>query len=226
MLSIVGALLVLIISAALQFSSSRTAVAPVTLTPQPPAAEASVPTAFDVQTVSVTPAAHPVQMSFVLAKGDSIASWDFQGAYTSNPELVAKAQAEISRLSNLLAAATSSKMILSVSIANEYELLGKGKEQYDYLGRAILSDATTGLPWHNLGVLMERLGAFKTAEIAYREATILQPQFATYQYAYLEFLLQNFKQDTTVVEKAFAAAEKNIGKAPYLFELRAKWEKS
>ena len=166
-----------------------------------------------------------VQHPLPLALGDTITAWDFKGAYIGNPELVAKAQSEIKRFSDLLKTATSSSMILSVGIANEYELLGKGKEQYDYLGLAVRADAKNGLPWHNLGVLMERLHAYETARIAHEKAATFQPQFSLYQYAYLEFLLQNMKSDTAVIEKAFAAAETNIGKTPYLLELRAKWEK-
>jgi tetratricopeptide (TPR) repeat protein len=168
----------------------------------------------------------PVSHPLPLAKGDIISSWDFQGVYTDKPELVAKAQDEIARLSGLLAAATSSKMILLVGIANQYELLGKGKEQYDYLGRAVRTDAASSLPWHNLGVLMERFGAYQTARIAYEKATTLQPQFSFYHFAYLEFLTARMKDDTVDIEKAFAAAEANLGKVSYLLELRTAWENS
>lgn len=166
-----------------------------------------------------------VQHPLPLAAGDTISVWDFKGAYAGNPELVAKAESEITRISDLLATATSSKMILLVAIANQYELLGKGRQQYDYLGRAVRADARNGLPWHNLGVLMERLRAYETARIAYEKAATLQSQFSLYQYAYLEFLLQNMKSATADIGKAFAAAETNLGKTPYLLELRAEWEK-
>ena len=171
--------------------------------------------------VATTPL-HPLP----LAKGDTITSWDFKGAYTGNSELEAKAQGEIERLSGDLSTATSSSMILLVGIANQYELLGNGKEQYAFLERAVRADEKNGLPWHNLGVLMERLGAYETARIAYEKSAVLQPQFSLYHFAYLEFLIQNMKTRTDIIEKAFTAAEKSIGKVQYLLDLRASWEQS
>lgn len=165
----------------------------------------------------------PVTHLLPLAKGDTVASWDFKGVYTDTPELVMQAKNEIKRLSDSLATATSSAMILSVGIANQYELLGNGKKQYEYLGRAIRADMANGLPWHNLGVLMERLGAYQTARIAYEKSTIVQSQYPLYQYAYLEFLIARMKGETIDIEKAFAAAEKNIGKTQDLNDLRSEW---
>ena len=220
---VAGVLFVVAAAGAVWFLFPRNAVAPLPSASEALLVENAVVASSTPKSVVVNrPVSHPLP----LAKGDSIASWDFKGAYTGNPELVAKAQAEIKRFSDLLATATSSSMILSVAIANEYELLGKGKEQYDYLGRAVRSDAKNGLPWHNLGVLMERLHAYETARIAYERSATFQPQSSLYHYAYLEFLLQNMKSDTADIEKAFTAAETNLGKTPYLLELRAKWEKS
>ena len=48
----------------------------------------------------------------------------------------------------------------------------------------------TGLAWHNLGVLLSRLGALQTARIAYEKATLVEPQISSYHYAYIEFLIQ------------------------------------
>lgn len=166
------------------------------------------------------PAEHPLP----LVRGESVASWDFSGAYTGNPELVAKAQSEISRLSSLLATATSSAMILSVGVANQYELLGDGAKQYEYLGRAIQASPNNGLPWHNLGVLMERLGALKTARMAYEKSTLVQSGLVFYHYAYIEFLTSRMKDDATHIEKAFAFAGEHIGATPYLAELRTAWQ--
>lgn len=225
-LLIIAGVSILFIAGIAQFLFPHTAVspAPPSTVSQSPTVELNTPASLDVKAVSATPASPPAQASFAVVQGDNIVSWDFSGVYTDNPELTAKAQAEIKRLSGLLATATSSAMILSVGIANQYELLGDGKRQYDYLGRAIQASPENGLPWHNLGVLMERLGAFQTARIAYEQSTIVQPEFPLYHYAYLEFLIGNMKNDTVDIEKAFAAAEKNIGKRQYLVDLRAKWQ--
>lgn len=166
----------------------------------------------------------PITDTLALIKVDSIASWNFKGAYTGNPELTEKAQNEIARLSEQLATATSSAMILSVSIANQYELLGDGKRQYEYLERAIKAGPENGLPWHNLGVLMERLGVIETARVAYEKSTLVQPEWKLYHYAYLEFLISRMKDDTAIIEKAFAWATKNVGQTSYFAELRTEWQ--
>lgn len=220
----IGAVLVLI-AVAVWLSFPRTAISPSPAVSEPPPAEASTATPPSTKVVPVNPTSTNILHPLPLAKGDSIALWDFKGAYTGNPELVAKAQTEIKRLSVLLTATTSSVMELSVSIANDYELLGQGREQYEYLGRAIRADRTIGLPWHNLGVLMERLGAFTTARTAYEKATLLQPQLSVYQYAYLEFLIRNMKNDTAGIEKAFSAAEASLGNDSYVAYLLDEWQK-
>ncbi len=171
---------------------------------------------------AVSPASHPLP----LAQGDRIASWTFKGAYAGNAELTAKAQSEIARLSVLLSTATSSKMILSVGVANQYELLGEGEKQYEYLERAVQADPENGLPWHNLGVLMERLGAFRTARAAYEKSTLVQPGLKFYHYAYIDFLITRMSEETLEIKKAFEAAVKSIGETAYLLELRTQWEKS
>jgi tetratricopeptide (TPR) repeat protein len=225
-LFIIVVVLILFAAGVAQFLFPRTAVSPPqTVFQQPLTTATNTPASLDVKAVSVSQTtASPAQTSFAVVQGDTIVLWDFKGAYTDNPELEAKAQGEISRLSGLLATATSSKMILSVGIANQYELLGDGKKQYEYLGRAIQASPENGLPWHNLGVLMERLGALQTARVAYEKATLVHPNLSVYQYAYVEFLIQYMKDDTTGIEKAFAWAEKNIGNAQYLTELRATWK--
>lgn len=220
-----GIVLVLVVGAVWQFSQ-RTAVAPTETASEPPAVGINEPASLDVTAVTVTPASRATRTSFALAEGESIASWDFKGAYTGNPELILKAQNEIERLSTLLTTATSSAMILAVSIANQYELLGDGKKQYEYLERAIQTNSGNGLPWHNLGVLLERLGAFKSARVAYEQSTLAQPEFKFYHYAYIEFLITRMKDDAVGIEKAFGAAEKNIGQTSQLLELRAQWEQS
>lgn len=227
---VIGAVLIISAAGTVQFISTRSAVSPTiqtaTSTPEQNVGTTTAPVTVttNVNNAPKSQDAHPLP----LASGDTIASWDFKGAYTGNAELVAKAQSEIKRLSVLLETATSSAMILSVGIANQYELLGDGKRQYEYLERAIRADAniTSGLPWHNLGVLMERLGALETARVAYEKSTVIQPELKQWHYSYIEFLTSRMRDDTVHIEKAFAFAEKNIGKTQYLIELRAEWEKS
>lgn len=225
-LLIIGGVLIVFALGAAQFLSPRQAVSPtLPVATSTPSEQVSATTAPITTTATVSITKKPVADSLLIVAGDSIASWDFRGAYTDNPELVAKAQTEIKRLSDLLNTATSSAMILSVGIANQYELLGDGKKQYEYLERAIRTNPENGLPWHNLGVLMERLGAYATARIAYERSALLQPQLSVYQYAYLEFLIQNMKDDVVGIEKAFSAAEESLDSDSYLAYLRDGWKK-
>jgi len=144
-----------------------------------PIVATSTTTAASATPVAVAPSSsgHPLK----IVKGDVISSWDFTGVYTDNAELTAKAYAEISRLTNLLGVGTYPDVNLYVSLANQYQLLGNGKQEYYYLGLAIAADPASGLPWHNLGVLMDRLGAKKTAQVAYDKAVSLQPQYKDIQ---------------------------------------------
>lgn len=222
-----GVAVILVLGAAAAWQSAGETVnvpPPTTESETAPTAVTEPAPALNVKAVSVTPAKPRTTTSFALREGDTVASWDFKGAYTGTPELVTKARNEIKSLTDLLATATSSYMIIAVGIANQYELLGDGKNQYDYLGRAIQASPENGLPWHNLGVLMERLGALRTARAAHENAALLNPQLAVYHFAYIEFLIQNMKNDTEGIEKAFTTAEENIGPKPYLAELRAQWQ--
>lgn len=184
--------------------------------------DANAAPATDDPTKPSLPATHPLS----LMAGEQVATWSFKGAYTDKPEFVAKAEAEIQRLSGLVGKGIHPDVTLFVGIAGQYELLGDGKQAYNYLGRAVRAGETTALPWHNLGVLMERLGAYKTARIAYEKATILQPELKAWQYAYIEFLILRMKNDVTTIEEAFAAARANLGETPDILQLRSEWEKS
>lgn len=162
-----------------------------------------------------------------IAKGESVSSWDFKGVYADDPKLIAKADAEISRLLGLIGKGTYPDMSLYVGIANQYELLGDGKQQYDYLSRAIgVSGGVSGLPWHNLGVLMERLRALETARVAYEKSTIVQPEFKFYHYAYLDFLIARMKDNATAIEKEYTSAIANLGQDADILQLYSEWKKS
>ena len=130
------------------------------------------------------PFVHPLP----LIEGDTVASWDFVGAYTSNEELVAKAQAEIARLKK--GGDEYTPYIYFVSIANQYELMGDGAYVYEYLGRAAALAPDTGLAWYNLGVLMERLHAYRTALVAYQSAAFVQ-ELTQYVERFEEFKSQH-----------------------------------
>ena len=159
-----------------------------------------------VQPVTQKPKPSPSTPSpvFSLVSGEVIASWDFVGTYNDNGQLEARANAEIARMKGLLNSGTYTNYELYVSIANQYELLGDGKQEYTYLNYALAIDSTkTGLAWHNMGKLLERLGAYKSARVAYDR--MVQAQ-STSQYirARLEFLKAHMPEDTTAIAQAEA----------------------
>lgn len=227
-LLIVGGVLIVFALGVTQFLSPRQAVSP-TLPSATSTPEQNINTATPliIATTTVNIIKHPTINPLPIVEGDIVASWDFVGAYANNPELIAKADAEIKRITDLLGKGTYTDMSIYVGIANQYELIGDGKKQYDFLIQAVKDGGTTsGLPWHNLGVLMERLGALETARIAYEKSTLVQPQFKFYHYAYLDFITKKMKDDVVDIEKAFTAANKYFVSDADIIQLRAEWEKS
>ena len=108
-------------------------------------------------------------------------------------------------MKGLLNSGTFTNYELYVSIANQYELLGDGKQEYTYLNYALAIDSTkTGLAWHNMGKLLERLGVYKSARVAYDR--MIQAQSTTqYIRARLEFLQAHMPEDTDAINEAQAA---------------------
>ncbi len=230
---------VLVVAGVTQFISPRRAAAPQSdvSEPAPVVEQRSEESSTTTSESNILPVSTTVSVSQsrsttrlpAIAKGDIIVSWNFTGAYAGNPELRAKADAEIQRLTGLIGKGTYPDESLFVAIANQYELLGDGKQQYEYLSRAIaigVGGEVTGLPWHNLGVLMERLGALQTARVDYLEATLAQPQSKQWHFSYLEFLTTRMKSEVTDIEKAFAAAFKNLGQDTDILDLQSEWKKS
>jgi tetratricopeptide (TPR) repeat protein len=123
-----------------------------------------------------------------LQAGDAVTIWDFKGAYTGSGELTKRATDEITRLKGLFGTKEATAYELYVSIANQYDLLGDGKNELAYLEKALAIDAEhTGLAWYNAGVLYERLGAYHTARFAFEHAAEAQP-IPQYQSALSDFL--------------------------------------
>lgn len=152
-------------------------------------------------TTSPTPTTQK-PFTFLLIAGDTVASWNFQGAYTGNAELTQKAQVEIARLSAMLGSGTFTNYELYVSIANQYDLLGDGTQEFVYLKKALTLDSTrTGLAWSNMGNLFTRLGAYRTARVAFENAVIAQP-IAQYIQDLINFLQAHFPQDSAAIQKA------------------------
>lgn len=126
--------------------------------------------------------------AFPMASGDTVSTWTFAGPYADGGEKEAQVKAEITRLSQELGKGTYTDYDLLVGIATQHELLGNGKEAYDYLSRAIRKDAKKGIAYFNLGHLMEGLGAYQTAGRAYKKATESEPDVVAYRLAFDAFV--------------------------------------
>ena len=142
---------------------------------------------------------------FSLVPGETVASWNFAGSYKDGGTLEASRYTEIVRLLKMLNSGTFTNYELYVSIANQYDLLGDGKQEFTYLNYALAIDSTkTGLAWHNMAKLLERLGAYKSARVAYDK--LVQAQSTTqYLRARLEFLQAHMPQDSAAIAQAQAA---------------------
>lgn len=150
------------------------------------------------QTAGSATARVVVPSSIELTGGDTVASWNFKGAYTGNTELEAKADADIARLTGLLGSGQYSNYILYVSMANQYDLKGDGKNELAYLRKAITEDPATGLAWNNVGQLFVRLGAYTTARVAFERAVAVQP-IEQYKRALADFMALYFPRDAAAL---------------------------
>jgi len=184
-----------------------------TSTSSQPSSETTAGTAGQASATSPTPVQPAVSQTnpaaksayqFSLVPGEVVASWNFAGSYKDGGTLEASRYAEIVRLFKMVNSGTYTNYELYVSIANQYELLGDGKQEFTYLNYALAIDSTkTGLAWHNMGKLLERLGAYKSARVAYDRAVQAQ---STSQYirARLEFLQAHMPEDTDAIAQAQA----------------------
>ncbi len=165
--------------------------------------------------VSLDDAASPPQaaeksLSLTINPADTIVSWNFAGGAVGNDVSIKKAKDEIVRLNSLLGTGEFSDYLLYVSIANQYNLLGDGASEFEFLKKAIALDSlTTGLAWHNAGQLFTRLGAYKTARTAFERAVAAQP-IAQYHQALLYFLKAQYPSDSAAIakEEAVLSAQK------------------
>ena len=170
-----------------------------------PSSVGSTPSPVATQKPTPTPKpSSTAKPAFSLVPGDEPASWYFVGTYSDGGQLEARADAEIERMKNFLNSGTFTNYELYVSIANQYELLGDGKQQYTYLNYALAIDSTkTGLAWHNMGKLLEKLGSYKSARVAYDRMIQVQPT-SQYIRARLEFLKAHMSEDTDAIKQAEA----------------------
>lgn len=182
-------------------ASTNSTSSPQATTSSTPTPAQTSPSPAVVQKPASSAAAKP---AFSLVPGDEPVSWYFVGTYSDGGEFEARATSEIQRMKGMLNSGTFTNYELYVSIANQYELLGDGKQEYAYLNYALALDSTkTGLAWHNMGKLLEKLGSYKSARVAYDRMIQAQP-ISQYIRARLEFLQAHMPEDTDAIKQAEA----------------------
>lgn len=148
-------------------------------------------------------------------------TWEFVGLYNT-PELIATTQKNIEDLKGRVNESGVNVYDIYLSIAQQYALVGKGKEAYDYLLKAAKQDPGNSLTFQTMGNLMESLKAYPAAEEAYKQATIVQPQILQNHLAFIGFLIGQ-KADAVKIESAFAFALEKSGRATNVLKEYAQW---
>ncbi len=128
---------------------------------------------------------------YPLAAGDRIAAWQWQGPYRDGGAKEKQVTTDIAGMKQSLGKEGTSDYDAYVGLAAEYELLGDGKNAYQYLSKAIALEPAHGLAYLNMGHLMEELGALHTAHTAYDQAVAAEPTNPLYQSSRSDFLLKH-----------------------------------
>ena len=160
---------------------------------------------------------------FPINAADTIASWNFKGAYTGNSALMSKADSDSAHLTSLLGKGQYDDYDLYIGIGNDANLNGDGKAAYDAYNRAIAILPDKGLAYANLGHLFDELGAYHTAVDAYAQAVAVEPSVLEYHIERLSFLTRQFPTDTALITAALAAASRQFGDTPSILAIEAQW---
>ena len=158
---------------------------------------------------------------FTLSKESLPQTWEFTGLYNT-PELLANTQKNIDALKGKVNEEGADVYDIYLSIAQQYALIGKGEEAYDYLLRAGKQDPGNSLTFQTMGNLMESLKAYIATEEAYKQATIVQPQILQNHLALIGFYIGQ-KADAVKIEAAFAFALEKSGRATNVLKEYAQW---
>ena len=161
--------------------------------------------------------------AFPINAKDSLSSWSFQGAYTGNDTLIAKAKADTEKLKGLLGKEGYDDYDLYIGIGNDFALLGDGARAYENYNRAVAVAADRGLAYTNIANLMERMQAFETAADAYAKAVAVEPGQLQYHIVRLNYLVRQFQKDSDRVTAAIADAQVEFGSIPQILSIQAEW---
>lgn len=167
---------------------------------------------------------HEAPPAFTLDSRDAtIADWSFAGTYASDPQLAAKVQANIARLMSASSTKAYAPYDRYASLAQDYDLLGDGKNEYAYLLKAIAAGGQgASAAWENLGILLARFGAYYSARTALENAITATPNVGVYREAYVRFLMAHFPDDHAAIAAAFTDGLAN-NLDPNLYPDEAGW---
>lgn len=153
---------------------------------------------------------------------DSITSWSTKVIAT--PDVKKQIQENIISLSSKINNSKDNYNVF-IQIAQDYELLSDGKSAYSFYTLAAKEKPTNALAFSNIGNLMQKLGAYNTAQKAYAESVRLSPSAELYWLAYLSFLSAH-EQIAPYTPSVFAAARKATNSAPNVLIAEANWEEA
>lgn len=162
--------------------------------------------------------------AFPINPQDTISSWNFKGAYSGNATLTQQALGDEAKITAELPTASSTKAYdLYISIGNDANLLGDGKQAYDAYDKAAALYPNQGLPYLNLGHLFDELGAYYTAADAYAKAVHVEPGVLEFDIERLTFLTQQFPHDSAMIQAAVKDAYSQFGDTAPVLEIEAQW---
>lgn len=165
--------------------------------------------------------------SFSLVDGEKPDWTLLQAPYKDGGDIEKRANEQIAEYQKLTDSGERTKYDMDVDIAQNYELLGEGQKSYNYLMMAINEDPKETLAYGNLGQLLRRAGALKSAKKAFELAIETGPQFNQNQYAYIEFLVRygNGVASKSEVDNAINKALEQFPDYKPLLSLKSEWEK-
>jgi|SRR3989344_517183 len=222
----VGAVAIILAVGVWQFYPRTEVSAPVSGQLQPSAPEVASTTPSETTQVSISRPVAKSSYLLPLAQGDVVVSWDIDGPFNDNGPLEEAARKKIMKLNGQLNGSKDDYQTY-ISLAQTHEYLGEGKMAYEYLSLAIAldTDNTTGIGWHNIALLMEKLGAYRTARIAHDRAVSIQPGISSFHISRVELMIYHFPDDRDGVEEAFKDAEITLGADDQmLLDLRQRWQ--
>lgn len=154
---------------------------------------------------------------------DSISSWTFKGAYSGNDTLIANANADITKLTDLLGKGQYDDYDLHIGIGNDYALMGEGSKAYEEYNIAVHIHPQKGLAYTNIANLFNQLGAYESAADAYTKAVRVEGGTLEYHKERLNYLTRQFPSDKTRVAAAFADASTQFGDNADILFIEAQW---